>query len=191
MLVKSLPPVIDAGARFLILGAAPDETSYQRKHYYADKYNVFWHVLAIAANNELPVGYIEQTAFLKRKGIALWYVLAECEREGDVDSSIRDEVPNDFAWLFASYPSVKTVLFNGKNARRLYKKHFGLPPGRRWLPASFDCATMPSTSATPVMPMRYVKPCAERLERGRLCLDRFIFQRIAEYERSVAPASGD
>jgi hypoxanthine-DNA glycosylase len=191
MIVKSLGPVIDDRSWCLILAAAPDETSVSKQQYYADRYNVFWDVIATASGFELPLTYKERIAYLKAKRIALWYVAAECEREGDIDSSIRNEKPNDFAWLYSAYPGLKSLLFNGAKAERLYKKHFGAPSGKHRLPFDFKWgwATMPSTNATPVRPMRYVRPCADRLGRGSRYVDSFVFGRVAEYDKATEETS--
>src|SRR5215212_868760 len=185
MIVKSLEPVIDERAWFLILGAAPDETSVSRRQYYADRYNIFWDVLATASGFELPLTYEERIGYLRAKRIALWYVIAACEREGDIDSSIRNEQPNDFAWLYSTYPGLKSVLFNGAKAERLYRRYFGNPSQKHRLPFDFPWgwATMPSTSATPVRPMRYVRPCADRMRLGSRYVDSFVFKRLAGYDK--------
>ncbi|MFL5734561.1 MAG: DNA-deoxyinosine glycosylase [Chloroflexia bacterium] len=184
MIVKSLEPVIDEGVRCLVLGAAPDETSARMRQYYADRYNIFWDVIAMASRFEMPLGYCDRLEYLKARGLALWYVIEECEREGDIDSSIRNERPNDFEWLLGALPGIKTVVFNGAKAERLYRRHFGLPsaPGtvdRHRLPFHFAWVTIPSTSATPVKPMRYVKPCAERLGLGMRCVQSLVFREMA------------
>lgn len=180
MPVKSLKPVVDERSRFLILGATPSELAVERRRYYPDPYNVFWDVISAASGFELPLTYPERIEYLLAKGIALWFVLAECEREDDADSTIRGERPNDFAGLFSAYPGISTVLFNGSKAERLYKKYFGLPSADPWshrLPVQFAWATMPSTSATPVKPMRRFRP--GRFERGKLLVHSMIFEPLA------------
>src|SRR3954451_6615368 len=163
--VRSLPPVIDQRSRCLILGCAPSELAAHRWQYYPDPYNNFWDVVATAFGFELPLTYDERVTFVLAQGLALWYVAAECERADDVDSSIKDEVPNDLEWLFATYPGIKAVLFNGSKARRLYRRYFGTPSEPRQgrsLPRRLRWATLPSTSATPVRPIRYMKPAREK-----------------------------
>ena len=56
--------------------------------------------------------------------VALWDVVAECERPGSLDSAIRGEKPNDLAGLVRRHPRIHTVVFNGQPAHRLFGRHF-------------------------------------------------------------------
>jgi hypoxanthine-DNA glycosylase len=55
---------------------------------------------------------------------ALWDVLHMCRRIGSADSAIdpKSLVVNDFAELFANYPAVTRVYFNGGKAAELYRR---------------------------------------------------------------------
>jgi hypoxanthine-DNA glycosylase len=59
------------------------------------------------------------------RGIALWDVLQYCEREGSLDSKIKNEIPNNFKAFYANYPSIKHVFFSSKNAAAYYDKYVG------------------------------------------------------------------
>ncbi|MEN7343584.1 MAG: DNA-deoxyinosine glycosylase, partial [Pseudomonadota bacterium] len=60
------------------------------------------------------------------RGVAVWDVLMSCHRPGSLDSAIdpASAVPNDFPAFFDAYPSIETLLFNGKAAYRLYHRFF-------------------------------------------------------------------
>lgn len=57
--------------------------------------------------------------------MALWDVLHACRRAGSADAAIIREglQANDFAELFASYPAIDRVYFNGAKAEQLYRRH--------------------------------------------------------------------
>ena len=57
--------------------------------------------------------YADRCEWLLARGLGLWDVYASCEREGSLDSAIRNPVVNDFAGLRARCPSLKLALHNG------------------------------------------------------------------------------
>jgi hypoxanthine-DNA glycosylase len=63
--------------------------------------------------------------FIKEKGIGLWDVLKSCDREGSLDSNIKNEKANDFRSLFKTFPNIHCVLFNGAKAYELFRKGVG------------------------------------------------------------------
>jgi hypoxanthine-DNA glycosylase len=54
--------------------------------------------------------------------IALWDVLATCERESSLDTHIRNEKANDFATFFTQHPHITHVFFNGAKAEQSFNK---------------------------------------------------------------------
>ncbi len=66
---------------------------------------------------------------LNRHGIALWDVLARCERDGSLDSAIRAEQPNDIESLLQEHPSIRLIALNGRKAASSFRKHICLSPG--------------------------------------------------------------
>ena len=79
----------DARARFLILGSMPGAESLRRQEYYAFKHNAFWRIMGELYSFSPALPYPERLAALRDAGVALWDVLAECERPGSLDASIR------------------------------------------------------------------------------------------------------
>jgi hypoxanthine-DNA glycosylase len=63
-------------------------------------------------------------AALQSHGVALWDVLRVCRRVGSADSAIEPKslAANDFDELFAHYPTITTVHFNGAKAADLFRK---------------------------------------------------------------------
>lgn len=104
----------------------PGEASLIKQQYYGHPRNHFWKLIyTLFATGEIPKSYEEKVQFLLSHHLALWDVLAFCEREGSLDSSIRNETPNDFHSLFLQYPNIRYVLFNGAKAYTSFQRHIG------------------------------------------------------------------
>ena len=132
------PPVFDERSRILILGSYPSVKSRQEGFFYGYPQNRFWPMLAAIFGEETPVSVDEKKALLRRHGLALWDVIADCEITGSSDASIRNAVPVDIARITAHAP-IERVICNGTTAGRLYKKHL--------LPLTgMEAVVLPSTS---------------------------------------------
>jgi len=124
-MLTSFPPVINDFSRILLLGTMPGKESLRMQQYYAHKTNQFWKILFTLFNFEPSTDYNIKKQFLLDNGIALWDVLASCERKGSLDSDIRNAVPNNFDDLFSRYPGIEYIFFTGKKAEQLYKRYVG------------------------------------------------------------------
>lgn len=138
---QSFAPLVDVDSKILILGSMPGVKSLQEQEYYAHPQNRFWRLLALLLQEPAPLDYAEKKAMLARRGIALWDTLGLCEREGSLDSDIKNETPNDVPGLLAAHPSIRAVFCNGGKAAAAFKKYFA---GR--LPASVQAYYLHSTS---------------------------------------------
>ncbi|MCC7252998.1 DNA-deoxyinosine glycosylase [Hyphomicrobium sp.] len=140
-IVRSFAPIASPDARVLILGSMPGMASLAAGQYYAHPHNAFWRIMGelIGAGPDKP--YEERTRILLAHGIAVWDVLQSCIRPGSLDSSIRDEVPNDFATFFARHRHLTHIGLNGGKAAASFRKH-----AARHCPAHVVLATLPSTS---------------------------------------------
>lgn len=122
--IIGLLPVVEKGARILILGSIPGEASLRAQQYYGFPRNHFWRLLyALLDGGEPDEAYEDRTRFAVSNGVALWDVLGACEREGSLDSAIRRPEVNDFGEFFKRYPSIRYVFFNGKTAAALFSKY--------------------------------------------------------------------
>lgn len=135
MSVHSFKALCDVNTHTLVLGTMPGLASINATQYYAHKRNAFWPIMTalinqVPASYELPqqFNYQTRTKQLLSAGFGLWDVLAECEREGSLDSAIKSDsvVVNDFASLFDQNPQINTIAFNGKAAQKLFER-FALP----------------------------------------------------------------
>lgn len=136
-LLQCLPPVVGPQTRLLILGSFPGARSLQLQQYYAHPQNQFWRLLAALWPDTVPDGFSEsygiRCAWLLERGLGLWDVYAQCERQGSLDSAIRNAVPNDIAALQRSQlPHLQAIAHNGGESYRhaRYTRTLGLPVHR-------------------------------------------------------------
>ena len=144
-LLQGFPPVVDDSARLLILGSFPSVLSLETGHYYGNPRNAFWPITGELFGFNPLAPYETRLAALQSAGIAVWDVLHKCRRAGSADAKIdpKSLVANDFRRLFADYPSITRVFFNGSAAQQLYA---------RLVDADIDHQTLPSSSPARAMP---------------------------------------
>lgn len=139
-----LPPIVDENTKVLIVGSMPGVQSLEKQQYYGNPRNHFWGIMAQLFQTDIPEQYEDRLNILRQNGVGLWDVIQYCERKGSLDSAIKNEVPNDFATLFKTYPQIQCVLFNGTKAYEVFRKKVGFE-----LFESRDFHKMPSTSPVP------------------------------------------
>lgn len=139
---SSFPPVADPNAKILILGSMPGQRSLDAQQYYAHPHNAFWRIMGelVGAHPDLP--YELRLERLKQSGIALWDVLQSCEREGSLDSDIKQEEANDFTKFFANHPDITRLYFNGAKAEQSFRKFVS---GKQQIP-ELEMSRLPSSS---------------------------------------------
>ena len=133
-----LPPASGPNPRVLILGSFPSVLSLEHQEYYGNPKNRFWAVMELLFCIPSSIPYPERTALLTECGVALWDVVASCERPGSADSRIRNPVPNDIAGFVRRHPSIRLVALNGTTAGRLYHRLCEVP--------GLSSMVLPSTS---------------------------------------------
>ncbi|MBT2322697.1 DNA-deoxyinosine glycosylase [Variovorax paradoxus] len=115
-----LDPIVSDRTVVLVLGSFPGGRSLAEQQYYAHPQNHFWKILqAIWPDHPLPAGadsYPARRAWLHEHGIGLWDVYAACEREGSLDSAIRQAEANDIAGL--RLPRLAAIAHNGGESFR-------------------------------------------------------------------------
>ena len=119
--LHSLSPIVGPDTRLLILGSFPSVMSLQLQQYYAHPQNHFWKILqALWPDQALPgrEQYAARCAWVLARGLGIWDVYASCEREGSLDSAIRNAEVNDFAALRARCPRLQLIVHNGGESFR-------------------------------------------------------------------------
>jgi hypoxanthine-DNA glycosylase len=144
---QGLAPQFDARARWLVLGSFPGVASLKAQQYYGHPRNQFWRLLGDVFGLPLSeLAYEERLLALRRQGVALWDVISETEREGSLDSKIREPRASDLAWLLAQLPGLHTIGFNGGTAARIGRRQLLGLDAAPWrlleLPSSSPAYTM-------------------------------------------------
>lgn len=139
---SGFPPSVNQDSTILILGSMPGVRSLAIQQYYAHKQNRFWPLLSTILAEEPQAIYKDKLAMLLRHHIALWDSLCLCERDGSLDTAIKEERPNDFPTFFQEYPQITKVCFNGIAASRLFQKHYNT----LLADLQIEAITLPSTS---------------------------------------------
>ena len=103
----------------------PGQASLRAGQYYAHERNAFWRIMGdlLGAGPDLP--YAQRLERLTAAGIALWDVIAACERYGSLDSDIVNSsvCANDFSAFFEAHRSIRRVFFNGGAAETTFRRH--------------------------------------------------------------------
>ena len=119
-----LRPVVSLNTRVLILGSFPGARSLQTQQYYAHPQNQFWKILqAIWPSSQLvdcATSYEKRSEWLLARGLGVWDVYASCQREGSLDTAIRDAIVNDIAAL--RLPQLQAIAHNGGESYK-HAKH--------------------------------------------------------------------
>ena len=117
--LEGLAPVLDANTRLLVLGSFPGVASLRAQQYYGHPQNHFWKILGAVWALPLPaLPYRERVAVLLERGVGVWDVYRGCEREGSLDTAIRNAELNDLASVQRACPLLAAVAHNGGESFR-------------------------------------------------------------------------
>ena len=137
-MIKGFEPLGSKDANILILGSMPSVASLSKQEYYAHPQNRFWKLLAAIYDTEL-VHYESKVACLQEHQLILWDVIAECERDGSLDSKIKKVSPNALIAYLQQNPNIQKIILNGQKAGKEYQKRYGTM-------ITIPAAILPSTS---------------------------------------------
>lgn len=131
--LHGLPPIVSSNTRLLVLGSFPGAASLARQQYYAHPQNQFWKILQAIWPSSRSVtclsSYEKRSEWLLERGVGVWDVYASCERQGSLDTAIRNAQVNDFVSLARQCPQLKAIVHNGGESFK-HAKHtaaLGLP----------------------------------------------------------------
>ena len=139
----SFGPLYSKKAKVLILGSMPSVVSLRMQQYYAHPRNAFWPILFTYFDEPVSEAYEDRKQLILTHEIALWDVLSCCEREGSMDTAIRNPKANDLDALLSECPGIRTILLNGSKAYEQYRKNFSHPHNVLRLPSTSPAMTMP------------------------------------------------
>ena len=99
-------PIVFKDTEILILGSFPSIQSFENNFYYGHPRNQFWKIMEILTG--YPINNRDQKIWLlKVAKIGLWDMIASCQRNNSLDSSLEDENVNDIEGLLEKYPKFK------------------------------------------------------------------------------------
>lgn len=128
--LQGLAPILSPAIRLLVLGSFPGARSLALQQYYGHPQNHFWRILGALWGVDLPaMDYAGRIQVLRERGLGLWDVYGACEREGSLDTAIRNAQVNDFAGLARGCPQLQAIAHNGGESFR-HARHaqaLGLP----------------------------------------------------------------
>ncbi|NCT93115.1 MAG: DNA-deoxyinosine glycosylase [Chitinophagaceae bacterium] len=148
--IKSFEPIANEDCSILILGTMPGNQSLDQKQYYGHPDNIFWDIMirvllpTISEEQIEAFTYTEKENLLLQNGIALWDVLQFCNRQGNLDSKIRNEIKNDFETFFARHKKISKIIFNGQKAEKYFDSCFSYLIDKHGLTKT----VLPSTSSS-------------------------------------------
>lgn len=142
--LRGLAPLAGPRSRILILGSFPGGESLRRQEYYAHERNDFWKILPLLFEPGRDLkSYHSRKRFILKHGLAVWDVIASCERATSADSRIRHPEVNDFAGFFSRHPCLERVILNGRTAEKFWHRYV-LNAG---LPAFYAPSTSPALAS--------------------------------------------
>ena len=138
MLLKGFPPIVAKQPIAMILGSMPSVASLKHQEYYGFQHNRFWKIMSAYFHVEL-LDYETKVKLIQDHHLVLWDVIGSCEREGSLDSAIRNVTCNELGELLKQYPRIQWILCNGRKSYDVYQKHFAQT-------IDIPCVCLPSTS---------------------------------------------
>jgi hypoxanthine-DNA glycosylase len=142
----SFLPIASNDTKILILGSIPGKISISDNEYYAHPRNLFWHMVDINLNISKDLPYQTRITELVKSKIALWDVFYSCNREGSLDSNIKDPKLNDLNSFLAQHRELKKICFNGKMAKASFDQFLKKEAQPFVLNLKIKYLTLPSTS---------------------------------------------
>lgn len=122
--IQGFAPISCPDARVLVLGSMPGVASLRARQYYGHPRNAFWPIMGGLFGFDAQAPYAQRVAALLARRVAVWDVLAACERDGSLDADIeaRSIRVNDFAGFFRAHPHLVRVCFNGAKAFEVFRR---------------------------------------------------------------------
>ena len=169
-LITSFKPLAGRDARVLVLGSMPGQASLEQAQYYAHPQNVFWWIMSELFGFSSDDDYQQKVISIIENGVAVWDVLAQCERQGSLDSSIKfdSEVANPIIDFLQEHQKIKAIFLNGQKAAKSFEKHIKANIANI---DDYQLYTLPSTSPAHASLTKY-----QKLQKWQLILKALDFK---------------
>lgn len=123
-MIQSFQPIIGNNPKILVLGTLPSIKSLEIQQYYGNPRNSLWKIIFALFEQEYSLNYNDKISLALKNNISIWDVCYSASRSGSLNSEIRDVIPNKINEIVVKNPSIKTIVFNGQKAAKLYSKYF-------------------------------------------------------------------
>jgi len=115
--ISGLDPIVNSKTVILILGTFPAKESIDAYFYYQNQIKRFWGQALSYIGVFENISNEERKKLLFEKRIGLWDIFKCVERDGsNQDKAITKAKYNDIDNLLNIHPSIKYLIFNGKNS---------------------------------------------------------------------------
>lgn len=120
-MIYSFEPIFNENSRVLILGSMASVKSLERGFYYMHPRNRFWTTIGEVAGDPVPESIEGKKQWLLTHNIALMDIIYSCNRDGSLDSDIKDVVPNDIVKVIKT-ANIQAIFCNGKKSYEIAKR---------------------------------------------------------------------
>ena len=122
-MIYSFEPIFDENSRVLILGSMASVKSLELGFYYMHPRNRFWKTIEKIVGESVPESIEGKKDWLLAHNIALMDIIYSCNRDGSLDSDIKDVTPNDIVKVMKT-ANIQAVFCNGKKSFAISKKTY-------------------------------------------------------------------
>lgn len=117
---RAFAPVANAETRVLVLGSLPGEMSLAAGRYYAHPQNALWRLVGRVLDEDIAaLPYEQRLERLLARGVGLWDTIETAQRQGSLDSAIKNAEARDLKALAATLPSLRALAFNGGTSTKI------------------------------------------------------------------------
>lgn len=122
-MIYSFEPIFNENSRVLILGSMASVKSLERGFYYMHPRNRFWATIGEVAGESVPESIEDKKQWLLTHNIALMDIIYSCNRDGSLDSDIKDVVPNDIVNVIKT-ANIQAIFCNGRKSYEIAKRTY-------------------------------------------------------------------
>ncbi|MDE6758959.1 MAG: DNA-deoxyinosine glycosylase [Clostridia bacterium] len=122
-MIYSFEPIFDENSKVLILGSMASVKSLEKGFYYMHPRNRFWTTIAQVVGDPVPESIKGKRDWLLAHNIALMDIIHSCNRNGSLDSDIKDVIPNDIKNVLKT-AKIQAIYCNGRKSYEIANKTY-------------------------------------------------------------------